>query len=320
MGRQCVCDDGAMQGVPSTFDHSHDRADFKSVAHEPGVELFRAHIVRHAFEPHTHQAFGLGVIEAGVERFRYRGSDHLAPPHSVVLMNPNELHTGRAETSGGWCYRMLYIDASTVERVSGESGWWFEDAVRSEPRVAQQVVVLQRQMWAAQSPLEFDGLLHTLLLSLRPLARVARPVVGAAAVRFDAVLALMREQLHQRLSLHDLARVVDLSPCHFLRCFKAQHHVTPHQMLMAMRLWEAKRRLAQGQAPASVAADVGLTDQAHLNRAFLRRYGTTPGRYQAQVWAGAAPQAGTRRRLGPAAHSMHDSGRQLSSTHTHTHP
>ena len=52
---------------------------------------------------------------------------------------------------------------------------------------------------------------------------------------------------------------------------------------MAMRLFEAKRLLAAGQAPAQVAVCVGLSDQAHLNRAFGRRYGVTPGRYQQQL-------------------------------------
>ena len=37
---------------------------------------------------------------------------------------------------------------------------------------------------------------------------------------------------------------------------------------------------------AEVAAACGLADQSHLNRAFLRRYGTTPVRYQKQVQAG----------------------------------
>ena len=54
-------------------------------------------------------------------------------------------------------------------------------------------------------------------------------------------------------------------------------------MLMALRLFEAKRRLADGAAPAQVAADVGLSDQAHLTRAFAQRYGVTPARYQRQV-------------------------------------
>ena len=58
-----------MAGVPDTFDHPDDRAEFRRPGHRPGVELYRAHIIRHAFEPHTHDAFGLGAIESGVERF-----------------------------------------------------------------------------------------------------------------------------------------------------------------------------------------------------------------------------------------------------------
>ncbi|MOA39533.1 transcriptional activator FtrA [compost metagenome] len=76
-----------------------------------------------------------------------------------------------------------------------------------------------------------------------------------------------------------------LSPFHFLRRFQAQYHVTPQQMLMALRLFEAKQLLAAGVAPAQVAAATGLADQAHLTRAFVRRYGVTPARYQKQVRA-----------------------------------
>jgi AraC-like DNA-binding protein len=54
-------------------------------------------------------------------------------------------------------------------------------------------------------------------------------------------------------------------------------------MLMALRLFEAKRRLAAGEPPAQAALACGLTDQAHLTRAFSRRYGVTPARYQKQV-------------------------------------
>jgi hypothetical protein len=42
-------------------------------------ELYRAHITRYAFEPHTHEAFGIGIIDRGAGRFRYRGVQHLAP-------------------------------------------------------------------------------------------------------------------------------------------------------------------------------------------------------------------------------------------------
>ena len=273
-----------MQGVPARFDDGADRAEFRRPAHRGGVELYRARIVRHAFEPHTHQAFGLGAIEQGVERFRYRGGEHLAPADSLVLMNPDELHTGRAETEGGWRYRMVYIDAEVVEAVSGERGWSFAAAVAEDRTAARRVGTLLRELWnAADDPLAFDSGLLRLLDALRPQARIGRAAARESAPRFHAVFELMRAHLAERLTLDDLAAAAGLSPFHFLRAFKAAQGATPREALMALRLFDAKQRLAAGEAPADVAAVVGLTDQAHLTRAFVRRYGVTPARYRAQV-------------------------------------
>jgi AraC-like DNA-binding protein len=277
-----------MQAVPDHFDHPLDAAEFRRPQHRVGVELYRAHIVRHAFEPHTHAAFGLGAIESGVERFRYRGSEYVAPPDTLVLMNPDELHTGRAETSAGWRYRMLYLDADVLEQLTGERGWWFANALDHDARRARRVSGLLRQLWHAHEPLGFDGLLLSLIEELRPSARVAQAARSEGLVRFAPVIDHLRASLAERLTLDELADVAGLSPFHFLRQFKRAHHVTPQQMLMALRLFEAKRLLAAGEAPAQVAAGVGLTDQAHLTRAFARRYGVTPARYQEQL--GTRPQ------------------------------
>ncbi|MGS1108037.1 AraC family ligand binding domain-containing protein [Achromobacter anxifer] len=274
-----------MPGVPQAFEHPGDRAEFRQAAHLPGVELYRAHIIRYAFEPHTHEAYGLGAIEAGVERFRYRGAEHLAPSGSVVLMNPDELHTGRAETEGGWRYRMVYLDPDVVARVTGESGWWFDTAVGHDAAGAQRVTALLDTLWQAREPLAFDSALYALLGEFRRHARVPRAARDEGAPRFAPVIDYLRANLARRLTLDELAAVAGLSPFHFLRSFQAQYHATPQQMLMALRLFEAKRRLAAGEPPAQVALASGLTDQAHLTRAFSRRYGVTPSRYQKQVRA-----------------------------------
>ena len=275
----------AMPGVPQAFEHPGDRAEFRQAAHQPGVELYRAHIIRYAFEPHTHEAYGLGAIEAGVERFRYRGAEHLAPSGSVVLMNPDELHTGRAETEGGWRYRMVYLDPDVVARVAGESGWWFDTAVGHDAAGAQRVTTLLDTLWQAREPLAFDSALYALLGEFRRHARVPHAARDEGSPRFAPVIDYLRAHLARRLTLDELAAVAGLSPFHFLRSFQAQYHATPQQMLMALRLFEAKRRLAAGEPPAQVALAAGLTDQAHLTRAFLRRYGVTPSRYQKQVRA-----------------------------------
>lgn len=269
--------------VPERFEHASDQAEFKRPAHRAGIELYRAHIVRHAFEPHTHQAFGLGAIERGVERFRYRGGEHLAPPDSLVLMNPDELHTGRAETDGGWRYRMIYIDADVARAFTGGGDWSFDAAVAEDAPRARHVGRLLAALWQCDEALAFDSTLADLFDTLRAHARVGREPVPEAAHRFDAVFDFMRAHLAERLSLDALAAVAGLSPFHFLRAFKARHHATPQQALMALRLFDAKQRLAAGEAPAQVAAASGLADQAHLTRAFARRYGVTPARYRTQV-------------------------------------
>lgn len=272
-----------MQGVPHAFEHLRDCAEFRLPSHREGIELYRAHIVRHAFEPHVHDGFGLGAIESGVERFRYRGAEHLAPPDSLVMMNPDELHTGRAETEGGWHYRMVYVEQSAVDAITGEAGWWFGDAVRADAAGARRITVLLDALWQAREPLAFDGLMLQLLQEFRRHARTPQPLRTEALSRFEPVVDYLREHLAERLTLDELAAVAGLSPFHFLRQFQVRHHATPQQMLMAFRLSEAKRRLTTGEAPAQVAAATGLADQAHLTRAFARRYGVTPARYQRQL-------------------------------------
>ncbi len=69
-----------MEGVPEQFNDEKDSARFRHLAQVPGLELYHAHISRYAFEPHTHEAFGIGVIEAGPNAFVIVVPSTLRPP------------------------------------------------------------------------------------------------------------------------------------------------------------------------------------------------------------------------------------------------
>ena len=142
-----------MQGVPEQFNDERDSARFRHLAQLPGLELYHAHISDYAFEPHTHEAFGIGTIETGAERFRYRGSQHLAAEKSVVTMNPDEIHTGESATEGGWRYRMVYIEPDLLEEVTGLRHWWFSDVTRHDPLHSQQIGRLIYGLWHTDDPL-----------------------------------------------------------------------------------------------------------------------------------------------------------------------
>ncbi|MBJ3814093.1 AraC family transcriptional regulator [Shimwellia pseudoproteus] len=272
-----------MQGVPGQFTDTRDRAQFRHFPALPGVELYHAHITHHSFEPHTHEAFGIGAITAGAERFRYRGSQHIAAANSLIMMNPDELHTGQAETSDGWCYRMVYLDSPLLNALTGSQQWWFNEVVRDDPLRARQVCDLIFAIWHSHDDLSRDGLLLHLVDTIRPYAKCSGEDSATGRQRFTIVKAYLHDNYMHNITLSDLAGLLSLTPWHFQRQFTRQFHVTPHQMLMAIRLWRAKLFLAQGMPAAEVAAACGLADQSHLTRAFTRRYGITPVRYQKQV-------------------------------------
>jgi AraC-like DNA-binding protein len=169
----------------------------------------------------------------------------------------------------------------SLEEVTGVRHWWFSEVVRQDP-----LLPANRQLiyglWHTDDPLAQQGLLLDLIETFRRL-----PTAPGSGRR--APLRAVRDYLHDNymraMTLDELAQVAALSPYHFQRQFKAHFHVTPHQMLMAIRLWRAKAFLTHGMPAAEVAAAAGLTDQSHLTRAFTRRYGITPVRYQKQVAA-----------------------------------
>ncbi len=265
------------------FEHPEDLARYRRPAHRGGVELYHASIRRHRFAPHTHEAYGLGAITGGVGRFQWRGAEHLAPRATLMLMNPEDMHTGQAETEDAWAYRMVYLEPHLLSELSGQPAWLFKSAVAHDSASAAQTAALIAGLWQAREPLAFDSQLLLLVQALGRHARMPAVQDPRHAPRFAPVIDFMRAHLAESLSLPDLAAVAGLSPFHFLRAFKAQQHATPQQVLMALRLFDAKRRLARGEAPAEVAAAVGLSDQAHLNRSFLSRFGLTPGAYQGQL-------------------------------------
>jgi len=278
------------------FHHPSEFVTFKATPHLPGVELYSARLVDHAFAPHVHDGYSLGAIEAGVERFRYQGAEHLASAGTLVLLNPDELHTGQAEVDTGWTYQMLYIEPQTLLELTGSEAF-FADATVHDPKLADAFRQTFRAMWHAPDDIGFlSGFTHLVdAIVTRYGSNVQRPASIRDARRMASmqrVLDCIEANLDQPLSIGTLAAEAGLSVFHFVRTFSATFHATPHQYLQARRAARAKALLAQRTAPSDAAAAAGLTDQSHLNRWFKRAYGVTPAQYQQQI--GTRPENGKR--------------------------
>jgi hypothetical protein len=74
------------------------------------VELLRAWFSGEAFARHRHDTYAIGVTEAGVQMFDYRGRAERSRPGQVVVLHPDEMHDGRPGDEGGFGYRIVYVE------------------------------------------------------------------------------------------------------------------------------------------------------------------------------------------------------------------
>jgi AraC-like DNA-binding protein len=280
------------------FQHPSEFVTFKASPHLPGVELYSARLIDHAFAPHVHDGYSLGAIETGVERFRYQGQEHVAPAGTLVLLNPDELHTGQAEIEAGWTYQMLHIEPDTLRAMTGSEAF-FPEATTHDPALATAFRRMFQNMWLAPDDMAFVSgftqLVDAIVTRYGRNAQALRPVSPQEMRRMASlqrVLDCIEAHLDDTLSIDTLAAEAGLSVFHFVRTFSATFHATPHQFVQARRAARAKSLLAQRATPSDAAAAAGLTDQSHLNRWFKRTYGVTPAQYQQQI--GTRPDANRR--------------------------
>lgn len=101
---------------------------------------------------------------------------------------------------------------------------------------------------------------------------------GLASWQIKRVHEAIEEQLHQDISLANLAAMTGLSPSYFSRAFKRSMGCSPFEWIAKRRIAKAKDLLTMGKLPLiDIAAATGFSAQAQFTTAFRRMTGLTPG-------------------------------------------
>jgi AraC-like DNA-binding protein len=250
----------------------------------PGIDPMTASTVR-AFPRHTHDQYGIGVIDAGGHAsWSGRGQVEAAPGH-FISVNPGEVHDGRALGGRPRTWRILY----------------FEPAVLAELRV--DVLEGAERSFTFAAPVFADRDLHRLFdaafhhkagqgdpmpcetAMLRLVARLA-PHSTARPRRDEGPTACIRRARERidadpasALTLVGLAKEAGLSRYQLIRAFARELGLTPHAYILQRRIALAQRLIRAGCDLAEAASEAGFCDQSHLTRCFVRQIGVTPRRY-----------------------------------------
>lgn len=234
-----------------------------------------------AFSRHTHDEFGIGLMDDGAQRSASGRGPVEATAGAVITVNPNEVHDGIPINHAPRTWRMLYIAPALVTDAARHAyqgvrlGAEFSAPVFTKPGTADAFKALH----AVASSTEPAALAH---FEERLLSLVADlfELRGAVPDLPDAI-----RRICQRIdsdpgdpaTLDDWAREAGLSRFALVRAFTRHTGLPPHAYRVQKRIHLARRLLLSGSAPATVAAECGFADQSHLTRALSRVYGLSPG-------------------------------------------
>jgi AraC-like DNA-binding protein len=242
---------------------------------------------RHIFPRHTHEQFGIGVIDRGAQKSLSGRGMVEAGCGDTITVNPGEVHDGAPIGDAGRSWRMLYLDPSLIAEAAGDisdgrtrvcefSRPVIRDAgIRARFHSLFSIVTGGDEGKALLQSEESFLLLLPDVMGERNGVDGKRPVPTAIA---DAK-SLIDDDPAAPIALSDLARASGLSRFQVWRGFVRATGLTPHAYLVQCRINIARRLIARGTPLAEAAVAGGFADQSHMTRIFIRTYGISPRAY-----------------------------------------
>jgi AraC-like DNA-binding protein len=280
-----------------------------------GVERAEVYLSTRGFDPHRHDTYGIGVTTAGVQVFRYRGSQRVCLPGQLHILHPDEAHDGRPGTEDGFGYRILYIPPELVRGALGGRALPFvADPVQEPNPMARPIVALLADLDDPISELgraEIAVAAADCLLSLSDSHNGRRATVDIRAV--ELVRDYLAVHAREQTQASTLEKIAGTDRFTITRHFRWAFGTSPDRYRTLRRLAMARAAIESGQSLAQVAGEAGFADQSHMTRQFKRTYGLTPTRWRALTAAPPTERRETMSRL----RSIHHRANNLLDPGTH---
>ncbi len=103
--------------------------------------------------------------------------------------------------------------------------------------------------------------------------------------RLAFIIDYIKNNLHQKLSADELAKLAFVSKSNFFKLFKFELGISPNEYILKQRISLAKKLLKENQSIKEVAFATGFSDANHLIKTFKTFEGITPKIYQQNLFS-----------------------------------
>ena len=212
----------------------------------------------------------------------------------MILLNPDDDHTGESASDGGFRWRAVYPTHQLMDEIAQQlcqkpTTIRFARVRIDDDRLTRLFIQLHESARTDGVP---DGMREELLGQLL-VALVERSTGNRTSndnIQSERRYVLracdfLRAQLSSNHSLAELANHVGVDAFRLIRAFNHCLGMPPFRYLESLRIREAQRLLEDERALVDVACELGFTDQSYFNRRFKSQMGVTPGQYQRMLAA-----------------------------------
>jgi AraC-like DNA-binding protein len=238
----------------------------------------------HAYDPHRHDTYAVGMTLRGVQAFEYRGQSIASVKGDTIVIHPDERHDGRAGGDEGFHYRMAYVEPAALRAALADPNAPIPfacEAVRPDPRLAQALHLALDDIRTPMEDLQEQQFLVDLADALSARDRSSRaarkaPLCAPAVERARELLHAAQQPVHSQA----LEAASGLDRFTLARQFRALLGTSPYRYFVMRRLDRARAAISAGAGLSAAAFAAGFADQSHMTRQFRRAYGLSPGAWR----------------------------------------
>lgn len=240
------------------------------------------------YKKHSHPEFSIGVVDSGISEYMNQNSKQEISTGSTVIINPEAVHSCNPKRGTNWSYKMLFVEPDWLIQlqtsISGIKHNEFQPFQKNHSRcpalyqsfqsLAQILIENESSLLVEESAIAFFSTLIFNELKTSP----PRHIIPTQATHL--AYQYISDNVDKNMSISEIARESGLSHFYLIHSFKKQYGITPHAYQLMMKINKAKTLLKKGNDIASIATDLGFTDQSHFHRHFKSIVAATPKQYK----------------------------------------
>jgi len=233
------------------------------------------------FTKHFHDTYTIGITHDGMFKSIFENKTFYLYKHAIKIINPGEVHGG---DSNSWKYTNFYPSIDFVSEIYEQIFFEKRSPIFTchtieDPTLYKLLLDFFMNIYHNEDKLKVESsLIEALSYLIKKYAHTTKryePIFNNKPIIKDS-LEFIQDSLDSNISLDDLASNSNLSKYHFLRTFKNDVGLTPHQFILIKRIEKAKELISKGVNLNEVAFHTGFSDQSHFNRNFKKIYGYSP--------------------------------------------